>query len=67
MSAGRPCESPAGEGAVLLHLLVEDLGFFVTWEVLQLQRLLGEEGDSQVEVVVPQLGQRDGESVAWKE
>lgn len=43
-----------------LHSLVEDLGFFVTWEVLQLQRLLGEEGDSQVEVVVPQLVAREG-------
>lgn len=37
------------------YSLVEDLGSFVTGEVLQLQRLLGEEGHSQVEVVVPQL------------
>lgn len=36
---------------------MEDLGSFVTREVFQLQRLLGEEGHGQVEVVVPQLTQ----------
>lgn len=45
------------------YSLVEDLGSFVTREVLQLQRLLGEEGYSQVKVVVPQLGKRD----RWRE
>lgn len=38
-----------------LHSPVEDLGSLVAGEVLQLQRLLGEEGHGQVEVVVPQL------------
>lgn len=38
-----------------LHPPVEDLGSLVAGEVLQLQRLLGEEGHGQVEVVVPQL------------
>lgn len=67
-SAGYP--SAGGGSRVIvgkfhrLHSLVEDLGFFVTWEVLQLQRLLGEEGDSQVKVVVPQLVEREGKRVA---
>lgn len=34
---------------------MEDLASLVAGEVLQLQRLLGEEGHGQVEVVVPQL------------
>lgn len=53
---------------------MEDLGSLVAGEVLQLQRLLGEEGHGQVEVVVPQLAadrhekNRDGkkEEEKWK-
>lgn len=44
-----------------LYSLVEDLGPFITWEVLQLQWFLSEEGYSQVKVVVPQLGWREKE------
>lgn len=51
-----------------LHPPVEDLGSLVAGEVLQLQRLLGEEGHGQVEVVVPQLpagGQVKKKTQGW--
>lgn len=37
------------------HLLVENLGSLGTGEALELQGILGEEGHSQVKIVVPEL------------